>query len=235
MSDDLRALLEDLMSSPDTANPALTALIDDYAKYHVVLVVLGGIFVVALGVLGVFLWRRFARARRSDGASRFERWIYACLGLVSSLLGAFMALVVAANVSNALNRRDGFAGSLGLLGTPKPGTARAGLYEAFAGWLRSADAAAPTAVQAAIDDRLSWQRPKAIVCAVLLAVFVVLCAWIWRTLIRWSRTRRLTRLGDLAMLGAGVLTVFACVLLMVMVIGNVQGSIAPIALTLFYG
>jgi hypothetical protein len=33
----------------------------------------------------------------------------------------------------------------------------------------------------------------------------------------------------------GVLTVMVSLLLMLMVIGNTQGSIAPIALTLFYG
>ncbi len=231
--EDLRTLLVDLVSAPGAANPALTILIDDYATFHLVLVVVGGAFAVASTAGTVIAWRRLGRARRAH--ARFEAFVYGCFGVLGAGLSAFLALVVAANVSNAANPRGGFTGSLGLLVSPRPGTARAARYEAFADWLHSASPVVPPIVQAAIDDRLSWQRPKAVACVVLLGVAVTAGAWIWRTLVRRSRVRRLTRPGDIALLGAGVAATLAGIVLLLMVIGNVQASIAPIAMTLFYG
>jgi hypothetical protein len=37
------------------------------------------------------------------------------------------------------------------------------------------------------------------------------------------------------MLGAGVLSAAGCVLLMLMVIGNTEGALAPLTLTVIYG
>ena len=41
--------------------------------------------------------------------------------------------------------------------------------------------------QPAIDDRLAWQQPKALISTVLFVVFVWLCVRIWRALIVKSR------------------------------------------------
>jgi len=126
-----------------------------------------------------------------------------------------------------IDPRTGFAGALGLLGAPKHGTSTAALQDAFAGWLRSGGDAVPPEVAAAIDGRLAWQRPKAVICSVLLVAAVTATALAWRAIARGSG-RRLLRLG--AVVGTG-----ACLLLMLMVLGNVQGSIAPLSLTLFFG
>ena len=93
----------------------------------------------------------------------------------------------------------------------------------------------PSLIQSKIDDRLAWQRPKAIICSVLLMVFVVLSDRIWRTLIRKSRVQAKWKPKERTLLMAGIVTVTACFPLMLMVMGNTQGSIVPIALTLFFG
>jgi hypothetical protein len=94
----------------------------------------------------------------------------------------------------------------------------------------------PAPVRRAIDDRLAWQRPKAIVSAVLLLTFLILSARTWRALLdgspgasgRW-------RPGDVVRLAAGLGEVAVCLLLMLMVMGNTQASLAPVAMTLLYG
>jgi len=225
--DGLRATLSDLLDSGTDTNPALNALLADYTAYHRVLVVLGGLFLIASVVLTGWLTVRFRRARTPGRGWSAERRICFGLGLLSACVALFLALVVAANLSNVIDPRTGFAGALGLLGAPRHGTAAAELHDAFASWLRSGGDAVPPEVSAAIDDRLAWQRPKAVICSVLLVAALIGTALAWRSLAR-GRRRWPLRLG--AVLGTG-----ACLLLMLMVLGNVQGSIAPLSLTLFFG
>jgi uncharacterized membrane protein YidH (DUF202 family) len=236
-SDSLQDTLKGIVRSGTDSNPALNTLLGDYMKYHVVLVVVGGLFLIGLAALCVIFWRRFAKAPK--GSTRgwsFERRTYFCFGALSLMVTLFMALVVLANVSNVVNPQHGFAGAIPLLGTPSPGTSAEALQQSFATWLQSGSTEVPDVVQGAIDDRLSWQRPKAIICTVLLVAFLLLCAVIWRALIRKSRVRTSRRtFAEWSLLGGGIISVGVCLLLMLMVIGNTQGSIAPISLTLFYG
>lgn len=234
---DLTTTLTALLESGVDSNPALTALLRDYTAYHVVLVVVGGLFLVALTWLSATMWRRWWRSRRTaSGATGFERRTYASFGLLSAVVALFLALVVAANVSNALDPRDGFAGALGLLGVPKAGTSVAELQDAFTTWLTAGDDEVPSRVTEAIDERLSWQRPKAIITTVLLVGGVVLSAATWRSLVRRSRARPGRRpLREWGLSCVGVLSVVVCLLLMLMVMGNTQGSLAPLSLTLFFG
>lgn len=233
---DLRTTLSTLLDSGAGTNPALNALLADYATYHRVLAILAGAFLLASAVLAVALWRRFRRARTPGAGWSLERRVSFWLGLVSLGTALFLALVVAANVSNVLDPRAGFAGALGLLGTPTAGSSAAQLHDAFAGWLHSGATAVPPEVSAAIDDRLSWQRPKAIICSVLLVATVAVTAFAWRALVRRSRVRQGRRTaGERLLLLGAVLGVPVCLLLMLMVLGNVQGSLAPLSLTLFFG
>lgn len=234
---DLTTTLTALLESGADTNPALTALLRDYTTYHVVLVVVGGLFLVALTWLSAAMWRRWRLSRQTgSGATAFERRTYLSFGVLSALVGLFLALVVAANVSTALDPRHGFAGAVGLLGTPKAGTSAADLQASFTTWLTSGGDDVPARVTEAIDDRLSWQRPKAIVSSVLLAGGVVLSAATWRSLVRRSRARSGRRpLREWGLLGVGVVSVAVCFLLMLMVLGNTQGSLAPLSLTLFFG
>lgn len=77
---------------------------------------------------------------------------------------------------------------------------------------------------------------KAIICGVLLMVFVALSACIWSTLIKQSQVRESKwRLKERALLVFGVVTITLSLLLMVIVVANIQGAFAPITLTLLYG
>lgn len=234
--DSLRTSLSALLTSGTDTNPALNALLADYTAYHRVLVVVGSAFLLALTALSVMLWRRFGRSRTPGEGWSFERRTYFGLGLVALGAALFLGLVVAANLSTVLDPRAGFAGALGLLGTPRAGTSAAQLQDAFATWLQSGAPAVPSEVTRAIDDRLAWQRPKAIICSVLLLGVVALSIAAWRSLVRRSRPRSGRRpLREWGLLGAGVLSVAVGLVLMLMVLGNTQGSLAPLSLTLFFG
>lgn len=235
--DGLRSTLEHLVRPGADPNPAFDALLADYARYHLVLAIVGAAFLVLSVSFAWFAWRRFRHVQAVDG----RRWTiakvtYLVATLGSLAVGLVLLVIVVANASTALDPRPGFAGAVGLVGTPRPGTPRAELHQAFDEWLRSGHAALPPVVRAAVDDRLAWQRPKAVVSAVLLVVVSALGAWVWRPLV--GPDRRAARRwwpGDVVRLGVGLSAVAVGLVLMLMVMGNTQAAIAPVAMTLFYG
>lgn len=233
--DTLRTTLEHLLASTRTG-PALEVLLRDYIDYHRVLVAVGGLFLLAFTLLSIGLWRRFFRSRTPGERSwSFERRTYAAFGVLSVAVGLFLAVVVAANVSAVLAPREGFAGLIGELRTPAAGTPRDQLYRAVNAWLQSGTSTVPAVLQGHIDDRLAWQRPKAIITTALLVVLVLVAALLWRTLIRRSRASGgRVRAKDVPLLVGGSGAVVACLLLMLMVMGNTQAAIAPVSLTVFF-
>lgn len=219
MDDSLQTTLEGVLRSGTESSPALNALLADYVRYHVVFIVVGGLFLLGFVILAVVALRGF---RAADKATP-QRRTYLGFVIVSLLIALMLALLIAANLTSVLDPRQGFAGAIGLLSAPRPQTVQ--LQQAFITWLESGTTEVPAIVQTAVDDRLEWQQPKAIICAILLVAFVALCVLCWRAFLRNPRAGSLT---------AGVLTAFVCLLLMLMVIGNTQGALAPLALTLFY-
>jgi cytochrome bd-type quinol oxidase subunit 2 len=237
VNDSLQTTLYKLIQSGTTSNPALNRLISANTEYHFVLVLVGGFFLLALMMLSLFFWRRFKRTPKANNRQwSFEKKTYFSFGLFSVALGLGIALIIAANVNNVLHPRQEFSGAIGMLGTPQAGSETEKLQQVFNTWLQSGRTQMPSLIQSKIDDRLSWQRPKAIICGVLLIVVVLLSVHTWCTLIRKSRAHEAKwRLTEKALLTSGVVTALACLPLMLMVMGNSQGSIAPLSLTLFFG
>jgi hypothetical protein len=201
-----------------STSPAYDRLLTADRNFHVVFLVVGGFFTLLLLLFSVFSWVRFKRARRRG----FERRSYFAFGAVSLTVGLLMAVVFWANVTSVVNPRQTLSGT-----TFSPvGQA----------WLQYGSAQISPLLQHAIDERLAWQRPKAVICSVLLVAFVTLTVFLWRTLIRQSTTgepfRKLIRRLTLC---AGVLSAVSCLLLMLMVIGNTEGAFAPLFLTVLCG
>ena len=105
---------------------------------------------------------RFKQARRRT----FERRSYFSFGTVSLILGLAMTVVYWANVTSVVNPRQTLSGTT---------FSRIGQT-----WLRSGRAQISPLLQHAIDERLAWQRPKAIICSILLVAFVTLTVFLWR-------------------------------------------------------
>ncbi len=218
------------MKSGATSNLALIRLLDDYREYHVMLVVVGGFFLLILLVLILVFRRKVKESSRQENRGwTFQRKMYFSFGVLSVVVGLLLAVIVAANVGTVLRPRPGFVGTIEMLGTPSAGTQRAKLDEAFTRWLHSGRATMPPAIRAAIDDRLAWQRPKAIISSILLALCAVLSSCIWRTLLRRSLVGRAAPMEkSRALRLGGVTSVALCLVLMLMVMGNTQGAIAPL-------
>ncbi len=233
----LQGTLEDLLGSGSTSNPALDRLVDDYATYHATLVVVGGCFLLALLLFTGFCWKQYRRSRaQGAGTPTFERKVYARLGLSSIAVSALLAVVVAANLSSALDARQGVSGVATSLGSPPATSGRAELQLEFSTWLQSGDPDTPSSIDDRIDDRLAWQQPKAIITGVLLLLIAAFSARVWRGLLRDSRASfRRWAARDRARLAAAIGSVPVCLLLMLMVIGNTQASVAPLTMTMLFG
>ena len=183
MDETLKEAQRSLLRSGTTGNPALEGLLEDYRRYHAVLATVGGILLLGLITLSVVMWRMLVTAPRPAGRRwTFERRTYLTFGILSGVVGLGMALIVAANVSTVLSPRQGFAGSIGMIRPAAPGSAREALVGSVATWLSSGSPETPPLLQQAIDDRLAWQRPKAVVCIVLLLAVVALGFLVWRSL-----------------------------------------------------
>ncbi|MBI5963475.1 MAG: hypothetical protein HY863_08390 [Chloroflexi bacterium] len=235
-SDTLQNTLYNLAQSDALSNPAYKTLLLDYTNYHAVLFIEGGIFTLLLIVLSVYFWRQFKRTQMAGSHGwTFEKKTYFSFGLISTLIALFMFLIVAANLSNVLNPQEGFAQSIPDLGTPQAGTQKAVLYQAVNIWARSGSAYIPSILQNEVRDRLSWQQPKAIICSILLVIFAVLTARIWKKLIEISRSSAARwGLAEKALIAIGMLAVPVTLLLMIMALANTQASFAPIMLTLLF-
>lgn len=234
-SDNLQNTLHSLMKSGSRSNPAYNTLLHDYIKYHAVFVVEGGIFALLLTVLSVYFWRRFKRTRKAETRNwTFEKKAYFCFGLTSTIVTLFMLLIVVVNLGTVLNPQEGFAQSIPDLGIPQAGTQKAALYQAVNAWVQSGSTHMPPALENKVRDRLSWQRPKAIFCSILLVVFAIFTVRLWRKLINSRASKSMWRLKERVLITIGVIAIPVTLLLMIMAVANTQASFAPTTLTLAF-
>lgn len=228
--------LKKMLELGSGSNPALTTLLNDYARYHFVLVVLGSVLVLLLTLASIFLWLQFRPAQQHQHQTGFEKKVYFSFGLLTAGVGLMMALLVTANASNWLNPSTGFLLLVETLDKPKAGTNLAMLHHAFQLWLQSGSMEVPAPIQASIAERLLWQQPKAILCGILLVVMLALGVHLWRTLIQHARQKHpVWTWRNQLLLVSGIATVPLSLLLMVMLVGNTQAVFAPITLTLMFG
>lgn len=236
-ANNLQRTLSKLLQSGSRSNPAMNILINDYTMYHMVLVAVGGFFVLIFLLLSLFFWAQWKRTpKAAQHKWTFAKKLYFSFGALSTVVGLLMALIVAVNITTVLNPLPGFSSLIDSLGTPKTGMQMDKLYQAFNTWLQSGSTHIPSLIQSTIDERLAWQRPKAIVSSVLLVVCGALSTGIWRTLLKKSQVRESKwGLKEKALLVAGTATITLSLLLMVIVVANMQGAFEPITLTLLYG
>lgn len=229
----LATMLRELLAHDWQSNPAAESLVHDFAKFHAFLAVVGGVLVLVSFLLTAVLWKRWkAASRTAAGRWAFEKRTYFSFGIGSLVFGLLMTVVTVANTGHALDPVPGLR--LMIDGSTK--SSDSATSRAMATWLQSGSPDKPSALDSAIDDRLSWQQPKAIICAILFVIVAALAVRLWTMLVRRSRERETKRsLTDRALLAAGVATVPVSLLLLIMAVANTQGSIAPIAITVLGG
>ena len=235
MNDGLRSTLRQLMRSDWRSNAAMRSIIDDYARYHVVLAVAGGLVAVAFLAASIGLWRRFRKIKAENSGSPYERKV--CFGFAASGAAAGIAfgLLAVVNATNVFDPLNGFSAVVDALPSHY-----GPLRRSFNQWLMSGTPAPPRLVASVVHHRVLFQATKAGVCAVVFIVLALLCVWLWRASVRWSNRGDLAtagpgRLVRGATISAGMLTAGLALLMLVVVVANLQGALAPTALTLAFG
>lgn len=208
-------------------NAAMRALVDDYTRYHVVLVVVGGVFVAALAVLSVVYWRRFRAARR--GIRPLERRLYGLLAATLTFAGLAMGLIVVANLSTAADPMPGF-----LMASAHPTPNSLDIDDAVIDWVQSGSSTVPSVVDSKVDDRVAWQLPKAVICGLLLIAFIALAVRLGRSIVRRARADD-ALVRPRRLLGGQLAATWTALLMMVMFVANLQGALAPLTITVLGG
>lgn len=236
MNNDLQNTLYKLAQSGLSDNPAYSALLQDYTKYHAVLFIEGSIFMLLFVMLSIYFWRKFMKLPKSNFRKwSFEKKAYFGFGLGSIVMFLFMLLIVMANLSNVLNPQDGFKQTIPDIAVPQAGTQKALIYHAVNLWAKSGNDQMPSILQNEIKKRLSWQIPKAIICSVLLVVFFAFTNYIWQRLISFSQTSNpIWGRKEKVLIATGIVNISITLLLMLMALANTQASFAPITLTLLF-
>lgn len=233
--DNLQDVLHQLMQSGSGANPAYTTLLDDYTRYHAVLCIEGGLFILLLIGLSIYFWRRYTNVQKAAPHSwPWEKKVYACFGLLSTVIALALLVIVLVNLSTVVNPQEGFIRSISDLGTPQAGTPKAALYQAATRWVQSGSAPMPSLLEDRVRNRLAWQRPKAIVCTLLLVVLAASITQIWRRLLYTELAAALSPMKRNMLTLLGLIAIPITLVVLLMALANTQASFAPIMLTLLF-
>lgn len=229
-------MLEEVILSVQNDNFVVNQLINDYVLYHLVFVIIAILFLVLLVFAGIFFIKTFKALPKVAGNGFLERRIYFCLAAGTIMATVCLLLVTAGNVTNLVNPQRGFSGAVKMLRSAETATQKK-LQQEFITWIDSESLDTPVFIQEKINQRLEWQKPKAIISSILLFTVVLLNIYIWRKLT--------LKLGDtgvikdkkvkLILLIVGLTAIFTCLVLMLLVIANTQAVFAPLLLTLLFG
>lgn len=145
------------------------------------------------------------------------------------MVALLMTLIAVANASNVLNPLHGFSLFVGQYITLK-GANMDKLHQTFKQWINSGNENIPSILQEQINECAKFHTTKAIVCAILLIIFVVLSIIIWTTLIKRTKVNDSKwRFKEKAYFVFGIATVVLSLLMLVIVVTNIQGASAPLA------
>jgi hypothetical protein len=107
---EVQSTLSQMIKSGKQTSPAMNTLINDYAKYHAIMVILGGSLVLILVLLSMIFWTKFKRIPKINKLRwEFEKKVYFSFGILSSIVASLMLLIVVANVTNTINPLHGFS------------------------------------------------------------------------------------------------------------------------------
>ncbi len=234
MNEQLQQKLQTHIQSGWQSNPATNQIINGYARYHAVLAITGSVFFLILLWLIVRFWIRFKKIPKISMLKwPFEKKAYLWFATVFTFVTLFLTLIVAANVSTAINPLPGFTGSIPSLTDTSYNIQ---LHHAFNDWVVSGKSTPPILVQQRIQHRRVFHTVRVLVSGILLIAFAVLSIGIWKTLIaRRNSTDTKWNLKEVLCLIAGITVVALALVMMIIFMANLQSAIVPIANTLQFG
>ncbi|KWX87749.1 hypothetical protein AMQ83_11170 [Paenibacillus riograndensis] len=234
MNDELQRTLSEIIESGSQSNPAVNALISDYAKFHAVLAMVGGCLVLIFAWLSIIFWTQFKRSPKASSLKwGFERKACFVFGFLSSSVALFMVLIVVANLTNTLNPLHGFSLLDFSFKISSGEPYKDELRYAFTEWIQSGNEHIPSIIQERFNKRIEFHTTKAIVSGILLILFAGLSVYIWNALVSWARSKDSKwRFKEKACFVFGSATVVLALLMMVIVMANTQAAFAPKTLSM---
>lgn len=233
----LQETIDRIVKSGATDNLAYNIVFQDYVKFHLVFVIGGAVCLLAISILTGFAWWRFIKNVRAQAntISKFELRTYLLFALVGTLSALIILMFVIVNLGTVLAPQEGFELAIADI-VARSGTKTAELHEAVNLWLVSGDGQVPEIVRQAVNDRLSWQQPKMVICGVLFVILSVFATIIWSALIKRSRSpKSMTESKWILLTLLGILALPVIFLLLIMTLANAEASFAPITISLLSG
>jgi hypothetical protein len=233
---DLREIFTRIAQSGSTEFPAYTILLEDYWSFHLVFVVGAIVSLCCTVALTGLAWARLIQ-RKQNGRRpfpTFERRAHILFGVTGTIATLIMLVFFTANLGTVIAPQYGFLQTFPETSATIIEERPAGFNKAIKDWVKSGSPQMPAILQQAVDERLSWQQPKAAICITLFIILAVGTTLLWQHLIQRSRS-------DIGLAGRKwqIITGFAVLalpiifLLWLMAIANTQASIAPIMISLF--
>ncbi|HEX8630291.1 MAG TPA: hypothetical protein VF755_19200 [Catenuloplanes sp.] len=183
----LRAAFAEYWQSGDRAfSPSMDSVIDYWLRYHLVKAVTAALLFAVLAVLGVRLWKAFARGAWL-GLGR--RVALASAGVVVTMLALFSLALVMANVQGSVTP---FASLLPMLADGPGGGAATATLGQVRQQLADGGQASP-ALQVMIDDFARYHVAMAVIAAVVAAGLAALSVLLWKRFAGTARTDPRTR------------------------------------------
>lgn len=226
---ELRNTLNELIKSGSQTNSVMNKIINDYARYHTIIVILCGSLVLIFALLSIIFWTRFKRIPKIGKSKwKFEKKVYLSFGILSSSFALLLLLIVVANVTNALNPRHGF--SLAVVPSVSKGEIQTDeLHHEFSQWVKTGNTNIPPIIKNQINEVAKFHTTKAIYSGILLVIFVAVSIILWNMLIKKSKAENSKwRLKEIAYFIFGICTVAISLLMLVVVVANIQGALAPL-------
>lgn len=226
---ELQRTLSEMIKSGSQSNLTMNKIINDYAKYHAIMVIVCGCLVLIFAFLSIIFWTKFKRMPKIRKLKwKFEKKVYFSFGILTTMVALLMILLVVANASNALNALKGF--SMGV----NPSLSKVEihtdeLHHIFSEWIKLGDANIPPIIKQQINECARFHTIKAIYSGILFIIFVTLSIIIWTILIKKAKVNDSKwTFKEKTYFVFGNVTVVISLLMMVIVVANIQGAFAPL-------
>ena len=216
------------------SNPAVHQMVDGYAKFHAALAVIGSLFLIVIIFLGIISWVKFKKVRKEQGHKwQFEKKTYFFFGSLLTVTALFLALIVVANISNAVKPLPGFSSSISSLEVSNSNTQ---LRQGFSDWVTSGDDTPPSVVSESIHDRRVFHGGRLLLGVLILTVTTLFSIRIWKKLVEQRNSNQTAwSIKEIGYLVLGVFVVIFALLMVLVIMANFQSFVVPIANTLIFG
>lgn len=202
-------------------SPSLERVVDYWFRYHLAKAAIAAVLLVVLTVLGVRVWKAFARA---GGQGMAKRAALALAGVLVTMLALTSLLAVMANIQGAAAP---FASLLPMLTAGATGARLSGTLDQVRRQLADYPGVGghtTPALEVMVSDFSRYHVAMAVIAAIVAAVLVGVSAVLWR---RFAGTDRSARRARRVLGSFGVLSALLALAMVVIAVANTATAAGP--------